>query len=122
MRAKAAEVKEASIVRFGSVIANYRRYLVDNNKDYDHAKSRIDAIETFYGPERDIETLTYPLYEELIAEVGCFSAAATTPGEVTTCTPSSTTVCLLNNRFRGRSGCSAGTRRERWARGRRQCA
>jgi hypothetical protein len=42
-------------------------------KDY-LAKSRIDAIEAFCGPERDIETLTYPLYEELIAEVGCLSA------------------------------------------------
>lgn len=41
VRAKAAEVMEASIVRFGAVTANYRRYLIDNHKDYDHAKSRI---------------------------------------------------------------------------------
>jgi integrase len=74
VRAKAAEVKEASIVRFLAVTSNYRRYLIDNNKDYDHAKSRIDAIEAFFGPERDVETLEYPLYQELLAEVGCMSA------------------------------------------------
>ncbi|HEX6097697.1 MAG TPA: hypothetical protein VF432_15325 [Thermoanaerobaculia bacterium] len=73
VRAKAAEVKEASIVRFLAVTSNYRRYLIDHNKDYEHAKSRIDCIEAVYGPEHDVETLTYPLYEELLAEVAGMS-------------------------------------------------
>lgn len=55
---------------FLSVTLNYRRWLIDTHKDYKHAKSRIEA---FRALDRDIETLTYPLYEELIAEASGLS-------------------------------------------------
>ena len=64
-----AAAAELRVIRFGAVVDNYRRYMIDGDKDYDHAKSRIDAIENFFGRTRDTETLTYSMYEELLAEV-----------------------------------------------------
>jgi len=59
----------ANAISFGKVADAYRRYLIDEGKRYDRARSLIDNIEALIGRHRDVETVDITVYRELLAEV-----------------------------------------------------
>ena len=40
--------------------------MIENRKGYEHKRYRIDKIEKFIGPERDVATIDYDLYIALL--------------------------------------------------------
>lgn len=73
--AKADDERRArqNAVPFGRVVDAYRHYLITKEKDYVHARSRIDNIEALIGPRRDAAAVDINIYRELIAEVAMMS-------------------------------------------------
>lgn len=62
----AAQVAKTNAVPFRRVVDHYRHYMIENRKGYEHERYRIDKIEKFIGPERDVATIDYDLYIALL--------------------------------------------------------
>ena len=68
-RADAQRHARQTAIRFGVVVDAYRDYMIREGKDYKRAKSLIDKIEAFIGPDRDTAAVDFAIYQGLLATV-----------------------------------------------------
>ena len=65
--AAAAQRARQDAVSFGRAVAAYRHHLISGRHEYKRAKSLINWIEAFVGPERDIQAVDFKLYTSMLA-------------------------------------------------------
>jgi integrase len=96
---RAADEKRAqgNAVPFVRVCDAYRERLQTDGKRYDRDRYRIDALERFFGHERDVATLDRDAYEALTAKLTADEASPATIARYT-----STLVAMMNSAVKDR--------------------
>lgn len=70
---RAKRVAIANAVPFGRLCDAYREHLQKDGKRIDKDRHRIDNIESFYGRQRDVASIDFAAWRELLAEVAQLS-------------------------------------------------